>query len=162
MSDRPEILQLFSHDEGRRLGEPAGQSNTVNNYLRLLMNLMKVYSRLASTLCVVKLVLFREIPYSLKALKGKVSEMSDSMRHGYQQFFLPFTTFIYHLIRRLCFVLLSYQRNMFCHNKHRTVLVYEIKISVTLYNILDSIVVSIPACHAGDRGSIPRRGDTFE
>ena len=25
-------------------------------------------------------------------------------------------------------------------------------------NILDSIVVSIPACHAGDRGSIPRRG----
>ena len=23
---------------------------------------------------------------------------------------------------------------------------------------LDSIVVSIPACHAGDRGSIPRRG----
>ena len=49
MSDRPEILQLFSHDEGRRLGEPAGQSNNVNNYLRLLMNLMKVYSRLAST-----------------------------------------------------------------------------------------------------------------
>ena len=27
--------------------------------------------------------------------------------------------------------------------------------------ILDSIVVSIPACHAGDRGSIPRRGDYF-
>ena len=26
---------------------------------------------------------------------------------------------------------------------------------------LDSIVVSIPACHAGDRGSIPRRGDIF-
>ena len=25
----------------------------------------------------------------------------------------------------------------------------------------DSIVASIPACHAGDRGSIPRRGDTF-
>uniref|UniRef100_A0A1A9WJP9 Uncharacterized protein n=1 Tax=Glossina brevipalpis TaxID=37001 RepID=A0A1A9WJP9_9MUSC len=25
-------------------------------------------------------------------------------------------------------------------------------------HILDSIVVSIPACHAGDRGSIPRRG----
>ena len=30
-----------------------------------------------------------------------------------------------------------------------------------LYPILDSIVVSIPACHAGDRGSIPRRGDFF-
>ena len=25
-------------------------------------------------------------------------------------------------------------------------------------SILGSIVVSIPACHAGDRGSIPRRG----
>ena len=28
-------------------------------------------------------------------------------------------------------------------------------------SVLDSIVVSIPACHAGDRGSIPRRGDFF-
>ena len=28
--------------------------------------------------------------------------------------------------------------------------------------ILGSIVVSIPACHAGDRGSIPRRGDTLK
>ena len=27
--------------------------------------------------------------------------------------------------------------------------------------ILDSIVVSIPACHAGDRGSIPRVGEYF-
>ena len=27
-----------------------------------------------------------------------------------------------------------------------------------LHPVLDSIVVSIPACHAGDRGSIPRRG----
>lgn len=27
--------------------------------------------------------------------------------------------------------------------------------------ILGSIVVSIPACHAGDRGSIPRRGDAI-
>ena len=26
-------------------------------------------------------------------------------------------------------------------------------------DILGSIVVSIPACHAGDRGSIPRRGE---
>ena len=29
-----------------------------------------------------------------------------------------------------------------------------------LHQILVSIVVSIPACHAGDRGSIPRRGGT--
>ena len=29
------------------------------------------------------------------------------------------------------------------------------------HQILGSIVVSIPACHAGDRGSIPRRGETF-
>ena len=29
------------------------------------------------------------------------------------------------------------------------------------HHVLDSIVVSIPACHAGDRGSIPRRGVIF-
>ena len=28
-------------------------------------------------------------------------------------------------------------------------------------SVLDSIVVSIPACHAGDRGSIPRLGGSF-
>ena len=28
----------------------------------------------------------------------------------------------------------------------------------TMSAVLDSIVVSIPACHAGDRGSIPRLG----
>ena len=27
------------------------------------------------------------------------------------------------------------------------------------YQFRDSIVASIPACHAGDRGSIPRRGE---
>ena len=26
---------------------------------------------------------------------------------------------------------------------------------------IGSIVVSIPACHAGDRGSIPRRGESL-
>ncbi len=30
-----------------------------------------------------------------------------------------------------------------------------------MLSILDSIVVSIPACHAGGRGSIPRRGEFF-
>ena len=30
-----------------------------------------------------------------------------------------------------------------------------------IFIIRDSIVVSIPACHAGDRGSIPRHGDVF-
>ena len=29
------------------------------------------------------------------------------------------------------------------------------------HQILDSTVVSIPACHAGDPGSIPGRGDLF-
>ena len=41
--------------------------------------------------------------------------------------------------------------------------------SIALYQVLRkrdeqlhvSIVVSIPACHAGDRGSIPRRGVLF-
>ena len=31
----------------------------------------------------------------------------------------------------------------------------------TVNKLLGSIVVSIPACHAGDRGSIPRRGGCF-
>jgi hypothetical protein len=35
------------------------------------------------------------------------------------------------------------------------------EVCTPLYLILDSIVVSIPACHAGDRGSIPRRGGLF-
>ena len=30
-----------------------------------------------------------------------------------------------------------------------------------IVSILDSIVASIPACHAGDRGSIPRLGGSF-
>ena len=29
----------------------------------------------------------------------------------------------------------------------------------TIFVFLGSIVVSIPACHAGDRGSIPRLGE---
>ena len=33
--------------------------------------------------------------------------------------------------------------------------------TLSILPILDSIVVSIPACHAGGRGSIPRRGDIF-
>ena len=32
-------------------------------------------------------------------------------------------------------------------------------LKLAFVSVLDSIVVSIPACHAGDRGSIPRRGD---
>jgi hypothetical protein len=40
-------------------------------------------------------------------------------------------------------------------------LLYKLKFVLFLYPILDSIVVSIPACHAGGRGSIPRRGDFF-
>ena len=34
-------------------------------------------------------------------------------------------------------------------------------LKLAFVSVLDSIVVSIPACHAGDRGSIPRRGDYF-
>ena len=40
------------------------------------------------------------------------------------------------------------------------IFVYENK--VTSACLHDSIVVSIPACHAGDRGSIPRRGVLFQ
>ena len=39
---------------------------------------------------------------------------------------------------------------------------HQLVISLALYtSIRDSIVVSIPACHAGDRGSIPRHGERF-
>ena len=34
-------------------------------------------------------------------------------------------------------------------------------LSRTVIQVLGSIVESIPACHAGDRGSIPRRGEVF-
>ena len=37
----------------------------------------------------------------------------------------------------------------------------EIQVNEHGFSILDSIVVSIPACHAGDRGSIPRLGELF-
>ena len=37
----------------------------------------------------------------------------------------------------------------------------EVQFQSTLNPVLGSIVVSIPACHAGDRGSIPRRGEFF-
>ena len=35
------------------------------------------------------------------------------------------------------------------------------KFQVVIQAVLGSIVVSIPACHAGDRGSIPRQGEIF-
>ena len=37
-------------------------------------------------------------------------------------------------------------------------LVSNLNFPCLLSRVLGSIVVSIPACHAGDRGSIPRRG----
>ena len=37
-------------------------------------------------------------------------------------------------------------------------LVYKTTLTESAFVVLVSIVVSIPACHAGDRGSIPRRG----
>ena len=36
-----------------------------------------------------------------------------------------------------------------------------VKLENISHAILDSIEVSIPACHAGDPGSIPGRGDQF-
>ena len=38
------------------------------------------------------------------------------------------------------------------------VLIRNLNFPLFLSRVLGSIVVSIPACHAGDRGSIPRRG----
>ena len=42
----------------------------------------------------------------------------------------------------------------------KKILVYNAH-ALTVKCLHDSIVVSIPACHAGDRGSIPRRGAFF-
>ena len=37
-------------------------------------------------------------------------------------------------------------------------LISNLNFPIFVSRVLGSIVVSIPACHAGDRGSIPRRG----
>ena len=43
-----------------------------------------------------------------------------------------------------------------------TRILYQLEKTIAIFScVLGSIVVSIPACHAGDRGSIPRRGGTF-
>ena len=44
---------------------------------------------------------------------------------------------------------------LFKKNNLVSMQIFDVKFDVT---ILGSIVVSIPACHAGDRGSIPRQG----
>ena len=49
------------------------------------------------------------------------------------------------------------KNNYFVYRPERTTLM----ISQPHLSVLDSIVVSIPACHAGDRGSIPRLGDNI-
>ena len=38
------------------------------------------------------------------------------------------------------------------------ILIRTLNFPILLSRVLGSIVVSIPSCHAGDRGSIPRRG----
>ena len=49
---------------------------------------------------------------------------------------------------------------MFSLNVQWSIVIY-IVYRLVLHFILGSIVVSIPACHAGDRGSIPRRGGNY-
>ena len=52
------------------------------------------------------------------------------------------------------------QRWLYSYKKNITYFNWKIlKRSHTTVCFLGSIVVSIPACHAGDRGSIPRRGE---
>ena len=50
---------------------------------------------------------------------------------------------------------------MTCRMPCRRPIWYEREESV-ITQVLGSIVVSIPACHAGDRGSIPRRGGLLQ
>ena len=51
---------------------------------------------------------------------------------------------------------ISAQSAVMVNLNFKTILYANIPINV--HRFLGSIVVSIPACHAGDRGSIPRRG----
>ncbi len=66
------------------------------------------------------------------------------------------------------------ERNMQCTIRKEVPRVVRPAIDIVLYKdviiisevahrieIRDSIVASIPACHAGDRGSIPRHGEYF-
>ena len=45
-----------------------------------------------------------------------------------------------------------------CHAEMLAFTVLVVALDLSLFSVLDSIVVSIPACHAGDPGSIPGRG----
>ena len=46
--------------------------------------------------------------------------------------------------------------SLYCVHIHARALLF-----IGSHDILGSIVVSIPACHAGDQGSIPCQGDFF-
>ena len=79
----------------------------------------------------------------------RVSNLHESTKYkitktGLSKFFI--TTNIKTLIRVL------HNQNDMCKADNRP---------SSFMQFLDSIVVSIPACHAGDRGSIPRRGGEF-
>ncbi len=50
----------------------------------------------------------------------------------------------------------SKDKEVFLINMHENA-----ALTTSAHAVLVSIVVSIPACHAGDRGSIPRRGVYF-
>ncbi len=67
-----------------------------------------------------------------------------------------------YLQKQFCFLEKDKQCRIETWNKSNfSLLLTIICTSHTFSLILDSMVVSIPACHAGDRGSIPRRGDSF-
>ena len=54
--------------------------------------------------------------------------------------------------------LINYTIKLTNQNCPHCIIIMLIASSCIIVNIRSSIVVSIPACHAGDRGSIPRFG----
>ena len=77
------------------------------------------------------------------------------MRRGRPQIMLLYTT------RHLIQILVDKVQSIVEYGGLNLFIVYNKINSQTFHLFLGSIVVSIPACHAGDRGSIPRRGGHF-
>ena len=102
---------------------------------------------------------------------NKISHNTNS--HSFQklittikQILTWFMTYLYSIHLQLFSVIFHYINNQLIEIVHLIFFLLIFKVNLEwswkepgkLTAILDSIVVSIPACHAGDRGSIPRLG----
>ena len=100
--------------------------------------------------------------YLLVLLMLSIAYVECSDRRHAGGLLLSFQSYVY-LYEELCFfciywLLLSLPR-VDCPWRDCGDFRHDMPVLAALQSLLGSIVVSIPACHAGDRGSIPRRGD---